>query len=304
MVRRMISRRLLVLTLFWPLFGCGPLASRTLTDLAPSLGPATAPTPLPKAQACARFDQGWERAGQAIATGGATEAATANSEEAEEVNDALEGLNRRLRAEAEAELVEIGDDRRPEGCPAAARYLALSYPDGQALGEIPIERAQPAAELLARARQLLRTPRAELRLLIEARRMLDEDRRALAESLGIDFQIPASARLRRLNDQGKERLHPFSMVCRGEKIDPALEYLSHDVFVRLFEFAPGRARYSVDSVYKRGELLTAFRDDRQAFLAQADRFWSNNLTWCPRPPDQDTSRLILRRFWNLLGNEI
>lgn len=200
-----------------------------------------------------------------------------------EGEEALERLNAQLREESGAELLALDDEPRPAHCPPAARYLVVSFPEAEPLGEIPIAKAEPTAELLARARQLLRTPREELKSLVAAKNALDQDRRALLASFGVDFRIPNAGRSSRLKDGALETLFPFSEYCTSADEPPQMAWLQHETQVRLFEFVPGRVRYSADSIYARGELLTAFVEHPEAFRAQANRLLENNIPWCPRP---------------------
>lgn len=158
-------------------------------------------------------------------------------------------------------------------CPNPETYYDIKDEKGRMLIRIPVPHKDGAPNpfmLVSRVRHLMKTPKAELLMLNQAREQFWKDADAVYADHGIRFHSPGGPIEERTVGGKAFRLNLTSEWC-GPEFYTSNSSISANLTVDTMEYSPSRTRYSQTEVYREGQLRARLIKDQAVLSKMADR---------------------------------
>jgi hypothetical protein len=169
--------------------------------------------------------------------------------------------------------IKISKSNTQVRCPNPETYFDIKDEKGRMLLRlaVPLKDGTPDPFMLvSRVRHLMKTPKAELLMLNQAREQFWKDADSVYADHGIRFHS-ASGPIEDRTVGGKAfRLNLTSEWC-GPEFYTSNNSISANLTVDTMEYSPSRTRYAEAEVYREGQLRARFIKDQAVLSKMADR---------------------------------
>jgi hypothetical protein len=181
-------------------------------------------------------------------------------------------------------------------CPNPETYYDIKDEKGRMLIRLPVPHKDGAPNpfmLVSRVRHLMKTPKAELLMLNQAREQFWKDADAVYADHGIRFHAPGGPIEERTVGGKAFRLNLTSEWC-GPEFYTSNSSISANLTVDTMEYSPSRTRYSQTEVYREGQLRARLIKDQAVLSKMADRARHNATNCEAKIARQDWSQIVPR----------